>query len=1064
VSEPRVYHLDRFYYGNLVFKGKRLSVTPGVVARTAHITPEQVAESVRVARLRPPAQDETTPDMPGALGLFRGQTLDFVLVKAQQNEDGFAQVLYILLPNQALQASGGNVLAFRSLAMMDMPSFRKVRTDLQPYTLNPTPPPTPDEQQGYLNSFLLYCHDSFKNVEGLLAALVQGWPIAIVNAPPSTEKRLHFLQGLLSFLPGPARAGITFATHASDPGATMTQVKFTTKPAMPAQHLVYDWLSGELLTSPPKDSYSHYMVSQLRLDPVLVVEQTEELSRTAIWRAMQKENLGSALTWVSRRAAIDQTVREGQPADRNLVAQILREDPTLTDDLRKIYIRHLMAFALALDEPDSVDVVPAICATRPAVAAVVQDLLADAIENGKAATAYAILKRWLIRVPETLREQWHQALAEAARHHVIDLLKQQRIGPATQFLDTLATAPAALGLADHLHEIVRDCVPYTYTHRPLAEKLVVIAAQTLPASDLYRLFQDSDFVAQLHPDTQAAIAHLHKPPGHPSPAHVLDKGARAVGERYRILVLVRFVEAAMYGRRVELVDAPALMALLVIAQSPQAEHFRSLILHTVRTLSEVSMIQVLEPPGPRVLIQLLLQIEAFDEAISLLEFYQDHVFGPQKVDELIDIASELFNLLKLTPDKLTQALVQLEGSRIWPKVRIMLYAGALSSRDWATDQDYAARRVTTMIFNDNSLIGTIGFDTALKLLDFHARQHNALDALRVGAAVVDHTLEFGQKGAELITRMWPAITWDTEVAEAAQELLRRFLRGTPHHEVPALIAYLETELGSVTGPMLRATWLLRLIMGDQDFLTFAEEIQTAAKLLCDIAAVYHTDKELPPKHRLRHELDTLTGGLSDHDRAIVAQNMLEIARLIHELGQLHARQHGRKSPDAALIRTEQLPVDGVDFLLFAGGHLSSHEFEPLSLHQEGMSHLFGSRSAAILLRETTTVRRLLEGLHAAFKEPAAQKLSLDALCAELDSLWNSLSLFHQRRLQKELTQDYQHLAQVIQIMAAGGHERILSDSNLGRELETGRRQPRTSLEALRWIHGYFARKHIRTRP
>jgi len=179
VSEPRVYHLDRFYYGNLVFKGKRLSVTPGVVARTAHITPEQVAESVRVARLRPPAQDETTPDMPGALGLFRGQTLDFVLVKAQQNEDGFAQVLYILLPNQALQASGGNVLAFRSLAMMDMPSFRKVRTDLQPYTLNPTPPPTPDEQQGYLNSFLLYFTTRSKTSKGSWLHLCRGGPLPL---------------------------------------------------------------------------------------------------------------------------------------------------------------------------------------------------------------------------------------------------------------------------------------------------------------------------------------------------------------------------------------------------------------------------------------------------------------------------------------------------------------------------------------------------------------------------------------------------------------------------------------------------------------------------------------------------------------------------------------------------------------------------------------------------------------------------------------------------------------------------------------------------------------------
>ncbi len=351
MPESTAYHLERFYFGNLLVAGKRPSATPGVVARTAGVAPEHVNECLRLAKLIPPSRVEVTPEMPGALALLRGETIDFILVKAQHSDTGNPQMLYILAPVAPLRALGGNVLALRSLAMMGMPSFSEVRKDLQPFDLGELAPPTVDAQIDALNTLLLYCQDSFKTVEGILAALVQGWPIAIVNSPPSAELRLRFMQGLLCLLPVPARVGITFATHVNDPMSVAAQIKFMTPRASPAQHLVFDWKNGKLLTPPPQDSYSRYIVAQLRLDASLVIEQTEELSRTAVWRAMHKENLSRALAWVSRRAAIDQTVREGQPADRELVTSILQEDPTLTDELRQRYVRHLLAFALALDEP-----------------------------------------------------------------------------------------------------------------------------------------------------------------------------------------------------------------------------------------------------------------------------------------------------------------------------------------------------------------------------------------------------------------------------------------------------------------------------------------------------------------------------------------------------------------------------------------------------------------------------------------------------------------------------------------------------------------------------------------
>ena len=65
---------------------------------------------------------------------------------------------------------------------------------------------------------------------------------------------------------------------------------------------------------------------------------------------MQRDKLGTVLAWVARRAAVDRTVRDGQPADRAVVASILREDPTLSPAARLAYVRHLLALALALRE------------------------------------------------------------------------------------------------------------------------------------------------------------------------------------------------------------------------------------------------------------------------------------------------------------------------------------------------------------------------------------------------------------------------------------------------------------------------------------------------------------------------------------------------------------------------------------------------------------------------------------------------------------------------------------------------------------------------------------------
>ncbi|MBN1562560.1 MAG: hypothetical protein JXA10_01885, partial [Anaerolineae bacterium] len=762
MSESQVFQFPRAYFGTLVDDAgqpQTSSSGPRIIAQTPGITRTQIAECVRLAKLPPPAPAESAVEMPGALGLFRGETIDFILTKAQYNDANAPQIMYILVPLSSLRQLGGNILTFWSLGMMDMPAFTTTKNNLVPFELRAPQPPTPEEQGDSMMDLLLYCQDSFKTVEAILAALVQGWPLAIVNSPVSLEKRLKFVQGLLSLLPIPARVGITFVTHVRDPQMANAQIKFMSGPANLDHHLVYDWGNGKLLSPTPDDSYSRYIVAQLRLDPSLVVSQTAQLSRTAVWRAMHRENLGKALAWVSRRAAVDQAVQDGQPADRETVAAILREDPTLSDELRLVYVRHLLAFAIALNEPDSADVIPTVSITNNVIAQSVIDQLRAALQNQQAKVVYELLEGWLLRVPEAAALNWHSLLHGAAKFRLQELLKAGQAQPAMDFINHVHNAPSALRLREVTPDLVRQSFSAARANAKFAQLVLLTAIDVLPAGELYRVLGDPQFRQHLPAKLQATLTYLEPQPREPIPPRVLAEGAAALGPEYSTLFLVRLVEWAIYLERPQLIDSAGLEAVFKISQTNKCHQFRPLIQQIVDDLSVVETIDALEPPGARILVQLLLQIEEYDLTVAQLEFYQNVVFGPEQLAEFTRLAGEVFEQIKLPAPKLAEALSYLEGTQIRPEPRAMIYNGVLNNQQWAAKPpgqpqptgstqglDYALRRLTTMIFNDYALIATIGTESALRLLGRHARSLNALDTLRVAAALVDHALHLGQGG------------------------------------------------------------------------------------------------------------------------------------------------------------------------------------------------------------------------------------------------------------------------------------------------------------------------------
>ncbi|HMM29066.1 MAG TPA: hypothetical protein PKD46_12360 [Aggregatilineaceae bacterium] len=1060
MSETKTYPLERLYYGVLVDSDRPVSQQPEVIARTPGVTPAQIAECLRVGKLQPPPLHEATPGMPGALALLQSRTTHFVLAKAQYSDAGFPQVMYVLVPVEVARQLGGNVLTFRTLGLAPMPAFSSAQAALPPFELRAPQPPTREEQLGALLDLLGFCQDSLQTVEGILAGLVQGWPLAIANSPRSLTDRLQFVQGLLSLLPVPARTGITFATHVTDLGATLAQIKFTSQSATPSRHLVYDWERGALLTHPPEDAYSRYIVAQLRLDPSLVVDQTEALGRTTLWRAAQRERLGPVLAWVARRAAVDRIVLDGQPADRALVASILREDPTLSGEMRLVYVRHVLAFALALREPESADVIPVVTSTHPVIAAAVASQLRAAIDQGHAALVVAMLTRWLLNVPEAAALKWTAILHDAAEKHLGALLGQNNLAPACEFLAGIRHAHPALQLDRALPRLIRIAQPVARRHSRLAYTLVALGADLLPAAPFQQLLRDRELTAHFPADFHVALdalsgeARTHALPG------TLERAGRAFGGEDRLVMVARLAEWAAYVHRTDLIDPPCLNALMALARSPRGAN-PAVIEHITRDFTDLVPFLNLEPPGHRTLIELLLQSRQFDRALALLERSQNELYGAERLGEFTRLAGDVVQSVSLSAGDLVAALERLEGSRLRSEPRAAMLHGALRSHQWGEGLDYAAQRLTTMVFNQPVLIRVIGPDQAIKLLSYHARAENGLSALRAAAALTQATIGQGAVGVAQIAEMWQAITWNASMTQAALELLRRYVRGIPRADVPRVLRYLEREIGLEPARELHATHLMRNASGDQPLPDFIEAVEIAAALLSDLAATYHAGKVHPPLHRLRRDFDQMTGNLSEAERQRMSDSTLRLAQQVYDMGQKRSRRAGRQPAEQALVEGAIMPQSGVDLLRFIGGHLARRTALPIVLQREEMAHLFGSRSAAMLLREIATTIRLLDHLQAAFRQPT-DPVTPGALQAELDSLWNTLSLYDQRRLRDDFACACQQLAHVISLMFDETGDRALGSSGISRQLDAGQRQPHTALEALRWMSGYFGRKHQRS--
>ncbi len=1049
--------LEHFYYGQFVRGGKPEGELR-LLASSAGLKQEQVLDIVRPA---------IVPPIPGApmasWAVARGKTVPFIFCQAQLNEAGGAMLHFIVLPVDLLRPLSGNLELLSKLVMLRMPTYDRLGDTLPPVKFTGVVPPADDPQVDAMLTLMTVAHERLDVVESLLASIVQGVPLVVRGAPGNPTARRGFIEGLLALLPPPARFGVTFAMHATPATRVDAQIRFLSGTETPEDVSLFNWADGSLTGVTVEDDYSRFIVSQLRLDTSLVLEQTQRLTAVASWRIRRGDGLAEALRYASYRLALDDALLNNQPVDAKAASRVLAEDPTLSDHVRAAYARHVLAFALALGDMQYAEPIAIMLRQQPELERVTMGLMREALADGKIEIVYQALSSWLANPLGPQGMEWISLTQAAALAHTRTLVEAGNSAGVREFLRHLHdSAGGQIEMSTVLPDTIALAQPLMERDPELADTLFILGAQYLIQELFVRMLTHPGLLAQLPEAVGRVARYIDGSDRSTPPRGLLARAASAFGEEWEPLVLIRLADAALQSQGLDLLDAPTLTALASAAESPHAAAYGGVFLRVVAGLSADDRLPLMEESVPVTLLQILLVRRRYADLAHELVRQSRVLFSADKQPQFAQMVRKLFLETPMKVDEVPEAMRILAEGGLKPLPLAMAHFGALKRHDWPEVLQPVADRVTELLFENSNVVDAIPVAPLVELLGFHVKRRDVNNSIRVGYLLPDVAAYKGEGGADIMIQMYRALDWDRQARSTALEVLRRYIRMVDPNTVEQMLARLGDALGEDVRHALDATYAFRVVLaGSEDMASYALYIHLTMRFLRDTAVVY-TEKTKPPGIRtLFGDLDSLVGGLSDEERKALSRAMLNVARAISALGK---QQHDNRPRDLethynALAAGTAAPLSALDVLRVMGGFFARNRRIEIQHDIPASAHPLGDRAAPSLLAEARVVARTLRSLILAFPADEKVTLSAEAIRAEAESLWAELSLADRRKLVRALADDLQSIPTLLTMMYDTSDPRVLEENNgIGRQLDMTKRRPETALEFYRFVCGYFSQR------
>lgn len=1053
------YTLQHFYYGQTANTGKPDDELQ-LIAASSGLSQDRIAEMVRLALLPP-----LTGAKHGAWALVRGKAVPFVLVHSRVTDSKAVLMHFIDTPVEVLRSLGGNLTVIDGLFAAPAPESIYRNKVVAPIMLTHNGAPAAEEQTESILNLMTYSKNRINTIEKLLAALIQSVPVYVLNSPSDVTRRVGFVEGLLALLPPPVRFGVTFTAHSLPSTRMEAQIRFHASDDVPADALTYNWSNGELTGKTVDDDYARFIVSQLRLDIDQVLHQTTSLTPVASWRIKRGDTLSEAMSYAAYRLRVDDAVENNLPVDADEVARVLAEDPTLPEPLKAQYVRHVLAFALALNDMSHAESLAVMLASQPRLSETVIQQMTDALDDGRSALVYDTLKRWLNDPLGPSGMEWAQLLQRSAQMYHESLLRSGDIEKIHDFLDDLHSLSFTLQMSEIVPRVIQTSLPLMNSNPDIGRKLFRLSAEYLPGEDLLRLLSQPHLLSEM-PDSMIRLTPYltDQNPARPAPG-MLVKVAQEFGERLYPLMIARLCEVALLAERYDLVDVAALSALARVATREDAHTYEHVFRWVVQNLSTEERLPEMEDPGPRSLLQILLARRAYPDLTQELIRHQRVIYPDSKQPDYALMVRRLFSETPIALEEVPHALQALVDSNVKPLPLVMASLGVLKRHGWTTALDTVAANVTRLLVENPLIVDAIPAASLVELLRFHVDQQETRDAIRIARLLPIMAARKGEGGAALMSQMYTLMDWSDETRKEALEVLRRYIRVADELFVQQAVQRLGEGLGERIHQALIATYALRKMRGDLDLGEYAEMLHLTAEFLSDTTMPYIDRRRAPDVRGLISDLNSLGGGLNDNERRDLARTMILLGRAVLLVGGqggstriLDPTRHINQ-----LLAAEIEPETSLDYLYVMGGYFSRGRRIEMEWKAPTAPHPLGSRAGHMLLREIKITNSVLRSIHRTVptddKLPKPTKAAVEG---EIDSLWNELDLAERRKLLRQLSTDFQRVAELVARIVQLSDARVMDDdNNLARRLHANRARPASTLELYRFVSGYF-RSRVRS--
>jgi len=1043
--------LEHFYYGQVVQAGKPtddmrlLAASPGVNDKIVNYVVERVS-------IPPLIRSDN-----GAWALVRGRSkqVPFVLVQAQIGSMGQVIYHYIIAQPDVLKAAGGNLRALKALLLDDLPAFDTPNNKLQLLELTQPEPASIDEQIDDILELMTITRNKMPVIETLLAAIVQGVQLIIQGAPPDLNQRIQFIMGLLALLPPSARFGVTFTTHSLPTSHIDAQIRFYSDDVPPQATTIFNWSTGLVTGEKPQDDYSHFVISQLRLDAELVIQQNTAMASIAGWRLNQGDKLADSLAYASTRLKIDTALQNNQPVSKDEVARILAEDPTLPDDLQIMYAMHLVKFSLAMQDMQHAAPVAVLLRGHDRLEQEVLQHMSSALDEGLAWLIYDTLIKWMDNPLGPQGQQWVNLTHRATLEYLKQMIEDHELDEITTILRELHVVTSAVNIEAIVPQIVKIVLPLAYIDAQIADNLFLLGVKYLAVDPFRQLMNMDKFRSQLNPQIVRAWTYINTGVLYADPAAELVKTARDYGENWEPLILLRFAEIAAFEARMALLQTPMLAVLLdLVLKNPL---YASRVRQVVSAIERVNLAD-LQPPAPRYLLQIRLALGDYEELARQMLRQLGQLYAGDRQMDYLKMIGTVFATTQIPVQDVPRALKGIHDGGVKSVPLIVASISAIQGHVGAMELDGLVDQVAQQIVDERYLIDMIPPEAIISLLDHYTRRKNSAGLVKIANVVPLAAQQHGTNGIRMITDIHKRMDWDARSREVGLQVLRTFVRLQNDPErARKIVGFFGKELGLRIRRPLEVTYLVQRMLGFQSLDEYATQINTAVVFLHTLAEIYGDPKNTPGINELLNGLGAMPGAMTSAEKQRMADNIRFTGRAMIELGKQFRAGSGRdpQSHINGVLRGEVNPISGLDVLLVIGGHLvkgarfqvqvipsqARYPLEPFTLQQ------FQNDFAACAF--------VLRNLMLAFPTNRPPETTAQELIAEIDSLESALETDMQNVMLRNLARDIQYLVDMILMFEKEADAKLFENSGLAKRIDSNKHKPRHVLEFIRFVYGYY---------